>query len=169
VTNFEKVKEIINTVATEAVLICPRTPNEAYYAEEICKLFEQADENRLLLPEEIKSIEASTAIKNLVFHTKDEIRIAKKKALLGAQRDLTASIKDAEIRRWQEKHFNDVMAAKKSGYDDAKLECRAKVQRIFEEIDKAIDEESYPDDESQWYSFKMPKSWLQALKKKEGV
>jgi len=48
-------------------------------------------------------------------------------------------------------------------------ECQKRVERIFEEIEKAIDEESYPDDEEQWYRLTIPKSWWKCLKQREGV
>jgi len=48
-------------------------------------------------------------------------------------------------------------------------ECQKRVERIFEEIEKAIDEESYPDDEEQWYRLTIPKSWWKRLKQREGV
>ena len=40
------------------------------------------------------------------------------------------------------------------------------VEGIFLEIEKAISEESYPDEEDQWYTFTIPKSWWQAIKNK---
>ena len=46
---------------------------------------------------------------------------------------------------------------------------QARVERIFREIEKAISEESYPDDEDQWYKFTVPKDWWQALWEQEGV
>jgi len=52
-SNFKRVKEIINTVAIEAVKACPDTPNEDYYATQICQLFETAGEDRLLEEVEI--------------------------------------------------------------------------------------------------------------------
>jgi len=75
-----------------------------------------------------------------------------------------------KIQYWREKHWNDIMSAKKSGYDDAKLECQERVERIFRDIDRSFSATNYhsPEAGKDLVNSIDINDW-QALKKQEGV
>ena len=71
--------------------------------------------------------------------------------------------KDAEVAYWREKCWNDTMSAKKSGYDDAQIECQARVDKLIKEIEThdLISNVGLTDIEEL--------NWWQAIKKREGL
>jgi len=85
------------------------------------------------------------------------------RAVAKAQRDLTASIKDAELRR----AIETISACHEGELETAREKCQARVERIKKEIeDKATHTYEKGDNDSMltiWYSV-----W-QALWKEEGI
>lgn len=76
------------------------------------------DEGRLLTDEEIDALDAEFSMEELGSHAHED-------KLLKAQRDLTASINDAEIRK--------LILEYEFALENKDAECQARVEKIFEE------------------------------------
>ena len=131
------------------------------------------DESRLLSPNEFTKALKSLAKDNVI-----PVRIGRiDRAVMKAQRDLTASIKDAEFAKEKELIFNpdwvpDVQAMLREFNEsviEIKAECQGRVERIFKAGEEWCPHGSQDDSGYGWtYRHQCYDCW-QALKQKEGV
>lgn len=116
------------------------------------------DESRLLLDEEI--LEASQ-VSMLLPNGKldpDSGYLTGRRQVAKAQRDLTASIKEAEFAeriKQYERNSNKIIDTLCKEKD---VECQARVERIFKVLDKNYADKTFAGED-----------WWQALKKQEGI